>query len=523
MSMEFAADREMARGSAWMVAMRWAMRGIGIVSTLILARLLEPGDFGIIAMAMLVIGFLEILSQCGIDMRLIRLEAATRTDYDSAWTLKVLICGVLAVAIVLLAYPAAALWQEPKLVPVIQALSLKTLLMGFENIGLVEFRKNLQFSRDFRFQVLKKVVGFATVIGAALVLRNYWALVIGIVVSQVFSVALSYLLHPYRPRFSTARFRGLVAESIWMVAFRFSRFLQRRVDQFIVGGVAGIQFMGFYHLASEISTAPTNELVVPMSRGLYPVYARLQGDRAHLAESYLKVLGTVAFLCVPIGLGISLVAHDFVLFALGAKWRDLIPLMEVLAIFGSLFALMNTLEAVLIVIGRVRLLALIAFANVVCLAAVLTAVTQFAPVTAVAPARLGLVCLMLPLFLAVLCRVIPVTPAMLLRSLWPHLAAGGVMAAAVIAGHPAAWSEPGYRLALDVALGCVTYAVASVALWLLRGRPEGIEGHLLRYLGHVLGNGVRAATRVRAARRLGAAAARFFVAAPRKPARREEL
>jgi len=483
MSEDFAVDREMVRGGAWMVAMRWAMRGIGIVSTLILARLLEPGDFGVIAMAMLVIGFLEILSQCGVDLRLIRQEAPTRADYDSAWTLQVMISCALAVAIVLLASPAAAIFQEPKLVPVIQALSLKTLLMGFENIGVVQFRKNLQFGRDFRFQVLKKVIGFVIVIGAALVLRNYWALVIGIVVSQVFSVALSYALHPYRPRFSTARFRGLVAESIWMVAFRFSRFLQRKVDQFIVGGVAGTHFMGFYHLASEISTAPTNEIVVPMSRGLYPVYASLQGELSRLVASYLKVLSTVAFLCMPIGVGISLVAHDFVLFALGSKWRNLIPLMQYLAIYGSFFAMMNTVESLLIVVGRVRLLGLLAFTNVMAIAAVLATVTQLGPVAAVAPARLGIVLVILPLFLGVLCRVLPLSPGMVLRSVSPRLAATGLMTAAVWANHPDTWTDPGYRLVFDIMVGCITYAVAAIGLWLLRGRPHDIEAYLVHRTG----------------------------------------
>lgn len=102
--------RALAHGSAWMVGLRWAMRGLGLLSTFILARLLTPADFGLVAMAMLVVGLVEVFGQAGQQLALIRIPDPVRADYDAAWTLGILIG--FSVALVLWAIsPLAALYS----------------------------------------------------------------------------------------------------------------------------------------------------------------------------------------------------------------------------------------------------------------------------------------------------------------------------------------------------------------------------------------------------------------------------
>src|SRR6185312_2887630 len=141
----------MLRGSAWAVALRWCIRGTGLLSTLILARLLTPADFGIVAMAMLVVGALEILSETGQRLAIIRHPDPTREHYDSAWTISILIglglsAGIFAVAPLTVDY-----FHEPRAVLVIRCLALRALIGGFENIGVVDFRRGLRFQRDFHY------------------------------------------------------------------------------------------------------------------------------------------------------------------------------------------------------------------------------------------------------------------------------------------------------------------------------------------------------------------------------------
>ena len=467
-------DRQMARGGAWMVLMRWTMRGIGLLSTLILARLLTPADFGVIAMAMIVVGLLEILAQTGVDLALIREKDPNREDFDSAWTLQILISFTIGVVLFLIAPLAANGFSEPKIQPVIQALALRSVISGFSNIGTIEFRRKLDFRTEFRYNIVKRLFNFFIIVGVAAILRNYWALVIGMIMAQFVEVGLSYGFHPYRPRPCLRKVKNLFSFSAWLIFYRIARYMSRRIDQFVVGGFAGTVFMGNYYVAYDLATSPTNELVVPMGRGLYPVYARLKEEPEKLVESYLKALGTIALLLVPLGFGLAAVASDAVPVVLGAKWHTAIPLVEVLAVFGVFFGLSNTIEVILTVIGRVRLLAALSFSQIGTLALALYLVAKYVGVDAIAAVRCAVAIATLPFVFLVLRRVLPIGVGATLRALWPSFAAGLVMVACVLAVHGLDVPGP-LRLVLEIAAGGLSYTAAILAIWYLRACPDGAE------------------------------------------------
>jgi O-antigen/teichoic acid export membrane protein len=466
---------EMVRGGAWMVAMRWTMRGIGVVSTLVLVRLLDPSDFGVVAMAMIIVGFLDVMAQSGVELALIRKDNPDRDDYDSAWTLQLILSAALAVTLFAIAPAAASGFDEPKLVAVIQALSVRSLLMGFENIGVMEFRKSLNFSREFTFNVLKKALGFVVVVALAIALRNYWALVFGMIGAKAAEVLLGYAMHPYRPRLCLKRIRGLAPFSGWLIAYNIFNYLGRNADLFVIGRVAGTAFMGNYYVASDLATAPTNELVAPMSRGLYPVYARMQGNQARLVASFLSVMSTVALFCVPIGFGIAAVAQDAVLVFLGGRWREVIPLIEYLAVFGSFFAITNTIGPYLTIVGRVRLLALISGANALALALTLWFVTRLFGLEFVAASRCALGVVAMPIVFLVVALFTDLTFKGLWMALWHRFAAGVLMFIVVKAVHQQNLEPAVLRLSMDIGVGVVVFSMAVVALWFLRGCPADAE------------------------------------------------
>ncbi|MBK5910945.1 hypothetical protein CCR85_05485 [Rhodothalassium salexigens] len=464
----------MARGGAWMVAMRWAMKSVGLVSTLVLVRLLDPADFGVIAMAMIVVGFLEVLTMAGVDLAVIRHENPERADYDAAWTLQVLLAAGIGALLLVCAPYAAAMFDEPKLVAVLRALALRAVIGGFQNIGVAQFRRDLAFSKDFQFNVYKTLLTSGATLVAALILRNYWALVLGLIVSQVFMVALSYAMHPYRPRLTLSNWGQYWSFSVWLIVHHLARFLSRRLDQFIVGTVAGTQFMGRYSVAFDIATLPSNELVVPMNRGFFPVYARLQGDPADLATSFVNALSTIALLCFALGFGLFAVAEPAVLVLLGPRWADVVPLVEALSVFGVFLALATSAEALLTSVGRTRLLALVGIGNGVLLAAALLITVRSVDVDAVAWARCLAALVALPLVYGAIRLVAPVSARAVAGALWPRAVAAAIMVGAV---RGIAWPAfpPVALLALQVTAGGVVYTLATWGLWRLRGAPDSVE------------------------------------------------
>jgi O-antigen/teichoic acid export membrane protein len=133
--------RKMAKGAAWMVGFKLLERSIGLISTIILARLLIPEDFGLIAMANAVIAVAELLQAFSFDVALIQNQQATREDYDTAWTLNILLAASCAVLLAAAAYPLSVFYGDPRVESVIYWLALGMLTQGFENIGIIAFRK----------------------------------------------------------------------------------------------------------------------------------------------------------------------------------------------------------------------------------------------------------------------------------------------------------------------------------------------------------------------------------------------
>ena len=140
-------SRKMVRGAAWVIVARLSDRLIGLVSTVILVRILVPADFGLLAMATSIIAMLALISDFSFDLALIQNPKAERRHYDTVWTLNLLFSIAYALMLVLLAQPAAHFYHEPRLAAVMEWLALGTLIGGFTNVGIVAFRKACRFHR----------------------------------------------------------------------------------------------------------------------------------------------------------------------------------------------------------------------------------------------------------------------------------------------------------------------------------------------------------------------------------------
>ncbi len=475
------AGRELARGSFWMISMRWVIRGIGFVSTIVLARLLAPDDFGVVAMAMVGVAILEVFTQTGSDLALLRNAEPTREHYDAAWTLEIIQGCALAVLLFTTAPLVGGHFEDPRVTNVIRLLSLRAVVGGFQNIGVVTFRRELRFGREFQFGIVKKSATFVVTLVAAFMLRSYWALVIGQVVGRIVEVGVSYVMSDYRPRLSLRKAGDLWGFSRWLILARFSRLLNRQFDRWVVGSIAGAHAMGYYYVASDFASSPSDEVVLPMSRAAFPVYSRLRDDPKALVDAFTRVLNSMTSISFVMGLGMAAVAHDFVSVVLGPKWLDAVPLIPWLGVFGASYGVAHSLDAYMLATGRERLTALLTLVNAVLMAPVLWFAGQRYGIQGVAAAKAAMA-IVFVLTLVVGCtRRGPLTAKAVWRCVWPPLAACSVMLACVkglqaVAVAPAPW----IGLLRDVALGVIVYIAATLVIWWLRGHPDGVERDALR-------------------------------------------
>jgi O-antigen/teichoic acid export membrane protein len=422
---------KIAQGAAWMIGLKVIDSMLGVASTIILARLLVPSDFGVVAMALSMIALLEVMTAFGFDNALIQRSNVDRSHMDTAWTLN--LCFGLGIACLLLALanPASIFYDEPRLAPIMYFLALGWLVSGAENIGVVTFRKEMNFRKEFIFTLLKRMSSFAVTIPLAIILRNYWALAAGIVAGKFLSTTLSYLVHPYRPRPSLAGIQDLIRFSAWIFLTNFANFVAIRLSDFVLGRLSGARALGLYNLSREIGALATSEFVSPINRAAYPGYAKLANDRATLRSVFVEAMGLITFIAIPAGFGVAAVDAPLILLAFGQAWVDAIPIVSILAIYGAATAIASNSGYVYLSIGRPHVLTALVAGHVVLLIPALILMAGSWGAIGAAWAVLIVELVFLPISVAVLLRVLSLPATIFLSAIWRPIAGAAIMFFAV--------------------------------------------------------------------------------------------
>ena len=478
--------KEIATGAAWMVFFRLIDRSLGLISTAILARLLLPADFGLVAMAMSIIGLIELATAFSFEIALIQKARPERVHYDTAFTLNVLLAGGGAVLTVCLAYPTAAFYGEPRLVPVMLAIGAAWLISGFENIGTVNFRRNMDFGSEFRFLAYKRVISFGVAIAAALMLRSYWALVIGMVTGRAAGVILSYLLESFRPQLSLAASRQMFSFSGWMLVTNIASAVIGKIPLFFVGRMFGAQTLGAYTVGAEIAQLTHTELVAPINRAMIPGHSRLADDLDAFRQTCIDSAAGILLLVLPASVGIAVLAGPIVRVLLGEQWNEAVPVIQVLAFSGAVNAIVSNNSAAYVALGRPYLSAVILLSRVAVLIPMLFLLSR----------QLGLLGIVYAEFLAaaaslfisypILFRQLRVPVRAYVGALWRPTLASAVMGTSVHVllqwlGGDQGMATAVRDLATGVVVGALTYCFTLWGLWRLSRRPDTAEVVLARY------------------------------------------
>ena len=479
-------DRRIVVGAAWMIAARVADRTIGFISVAILARVLVPADFGLIAMATAIVALVETLGAFSFDWALVRDPNLDRSKLDTAWTLRMLVGVALATLIALAGHAAIPFYDEPRLGAIALLLAGVFIVSTSENIGTVYFRRELAFDKEFVLRFCGKIAGFATTVPTAFILRSYWALLLGIVAQRTTVVLLSYFMHPYRPKFDLSRSRSLLSFSMWLQLNSILDLARTRLPDFILGRLAGAQSVGLYSVANEIAHLPSTELIAPINRAVFPGYARQVLDKGPLAETFLNVVGLVWVIALPAALGIAAVAPLLVAVLLGQQWLNVIPILQVLSLAAVGFVLCTNVSYVFLAVGRPRLTAAMNLTTALLFVPGLIYLTHRYGAVGAAYAYGLTALLILPVNYGAVCALLKLRVWRIAAVTWRPLSAALIMSWAVRslpAPEPTAGSlQLLPALVTNILAGAVVYVLALAMLWLIAGRPAGAEQAILDFL-----------------------------------------
>jgi lipopolysaccharide exporter len=331
-------SKKVSRGVAWVGLSTLISRVLGIVSSVLITRLLLPEDFGLMAMAIAVISFSQGSTQTGFESALVQIQDEPERLFNSAWTMELIRNVILATIIVSSAPLLSQFFEEPRLIPLVRFLSLSFVFLGLKNIGVVFFRKQLDFHKIFLLETVPVLVYIITLITLAVILRSVWALVIASVVSHVTICIVSYLIHPFRPRleFNLRKTKELFSFGKWILGSSILVMIREQGVTMFIGKILGVTILGFFNRANAFSTVLFQQITEAVWKIGFPLLSGMQNRKDVIRETYLKISQLLTFIGFPIAGGLFILSHDFTLLFLSEKWLPIVPMMQLFCIQGLL-------------------------------------------------------------------------------------------------------------------------------------------------------------------------------------------
>jgi O-antigen/teichoic acid export membrane protein len=328
--------QKLASGTAW-VAIGEALAGAATLgATIVAARILDPRDFGVMGVVTLAIAILESFTTSGFEQALVHRDKNVESLLNVAWTWHVLRGLAMAALLCAVSPLIARVYDESRLMPLLIACSLYVVLHGFHNVGTIFFQRKLDFRTQFFIKLARALFSTLVFIPAVLVLKSVWALAIGYVGGAFFQVAISYVAHPYRPRFEWSRDKlsQLMTFGKWITGLTLMGFVIVQGDDVFISKYLGLAALGFYQKAYEISNLPATQITHVVSRVSFPTYARLRSEPDELRAAFEKVMRTTILVTAPVSVVIYSFIPEFVHYVIGDDWLPIVPLVRILVIAG---------------------------------------------------------------------------------------------------------------------------------------------------------------------------------------------
>lgn len=482
------ASRSVASGAVLYIAMRWFDRFVGVISTVVLARLLTPEDFGIVALASIVLGLAVVLLDLGINTIVVQRPTLDDDELNTAWSLRLIQNGLVAIALAASAPFAATQFNDERLETVLLVFAITYVIGGLTGMGPVLFQRERRYAQEVSFTLFKRLSGFLVTMILALWLRSYWALVLGSLVGNILGVLFSHAIRPLPVRFTLARWRQFIGASFWLTLRSIGSYASQQLDKLVIGSRSGTRSLGEYSIADQIAAMPTTELLAPMSRALFPAMAANQNNPAELKRQFNYALSLQATLALPASIGLALVAPDLVHVMLGEPWRSTAPLMTALALAYGANALTHSSSYLLVSLGKFQAQGLIQWGLAVLLALFIFVVSPDAGAIEIAWFRVVIAGVGIVTLTALALHILPALRLSdLAKGMLRPLSASLAMALVLSTGGSLMADFPAWlRLATAVAIGAIVYSVALYGLWRIVGRPAGAEQWLIDRLRYIL-------------------------------------
>lgn len=348
----------MAKGVMWTAIGKYAGIGVSIIISMVLARLIAPEDFGVVAIAQVAISFISIISDLGIGAAVIQNKTLTNDDLDSIFTFTILFAVVLCGVVVGVSPGIAAFYDNQKLIPISVMIAVALFFNVVDTVPTSLFMKDKRFKfiakRDLFFNILGGIISVVY----AFLGGGCYALVLAPIIRAICLLVVNLRQYPRRIdwHMHLNPIKKIFSFSVFQMLFNIVNYFSRNLDKLIIGKALSMKELGFYQKSYQLMLMPLQNVTFVITPVLQPFFSDYQNDLNFISEKYLKIIKLVATISVPIGVLLYFTGYEIIYILYGHNWLPSVPAFEILAWSIPLQMVLSTTGSIFQATNQTRML-----------------------------------------------------------------------------------------------------------------------------------------------------------------------
>lgn len=350
--------KDISSGMFYTMTTRYSGILISIIIGAVLARLLSPAEFGVVALVTVFISFFNILSNVGIGPAVIQNKELTEEDVQSIFLISILLGFILALLFFLFSTVIASFYNNTELIPVTRLLSLTVLFSAFGIVPNALLLKKLKFKQVGVTTIIVQLFSGFFAIFFAYKGFSYYALVYKSIFDGFFTFLLFYWLSPIKLKFELKKsaMNKIIRFSSFQFFFNFINYFSRNTDNLLIGKFISPTALGFYDKSYQLILMPVQNLTHVITPVLHPVLSSFQHDKDRIYNAYLKVVKLLATIGFPLSVFLYFSAHEIIFVLYGSQWEQSVPVFKILALTVGIQMVLSSSGSIFQAVNRTDLL-----------------------------------------------------------------------------------------------------------------------------------------------------------------------
>lgn len=340
-----ASDKEtLLNGMFWNAVQKYSGQVVSIVVSMVLARLLSPEDFGVIAIALVIISFLNILCDMGIGPAIIQRNDLNQNDLDNIYTFSCIVGVLLSLCFFLSSWPISFFYNNQKLIVVCQILACNVFFAAANMVPNALMVKNFRFKQIARRTLFLQILSGFLSVAVAYKGGGIYSLLISPVVTAIGVFLYNRQFYKLRlaRRLTLNPIKKIFSYSAFQFAFKFINFFAANIDKIVIGKTMSAYNLGYYQKSFQLVQLPLSNIDSVITPVLHPLLSKYQGDKDGLISRYNKVINLLATIGFPLGVYMFFCATEIIVFFYGDQWINAVPVFRILAISAPVYITLSS-------------------------------------------------------------------------------------------------------------------------------------------------------------------------------------